>query len=519
MKREWTIGRKFGSAFGLSFALMVVMGAAGVWGARSIKGNLDETVTVTAKRLERALQAQGLTTAMFFEERSLILATLTGDTDLYTRAAARLEQELASFDEDTQALIQLARLDADRQTAGRLQASMQSWKDLNGALVAMLARNQALEAHTRSDVEGRPVREALRKDFETMIASQRETLSRDMAAADATYRLSLLSLFVLLGLATGLGAVIAAVIRGTNRRLTSALNELGGGAQQVVGASSQVSASAQSLSQGATEQAASLEETSASMEEMASMTRQNAENSQEAATQMLETERLVTGANSALSELVSSMATIRESSVQVTKIIRTIDEIAFQTNILALNAAVEAARAGEAGAGFAVVADEVRNLAQRSAQAARDTAALVEASASNATSGGTKVDAVVASMSAITTSSGRVRSLVDEVSQASRQQAQGIDQVTQAIAQMEKVTQTTAATAEESAAASEELNAQAEQTLGTVRELERMVRSDADGRPGSAPAGTGAANTLRRGPVTFRRMPTDASSLAPTGTC
>ena len=163
--------------------------------------------------------------------------------------------------------------------------------------------------------------------------------------------------------------------------LRRALNGLSDGAQQVTAASGQVSVAAQSLSQGATEQAASLEETSASMEEMASMTRKNAEN---AAGGGSADGRASSGrcseSNGALATMVASMAAIQESSEKVSKIIKTIDEIAFQTNILALNAAVEAARAGEAGMGFAVVADEVRNLAQRSAQAAKDTAGLIEES-------------------------------------------------------------------------------------------------------------------------------------------
>jgi methyl-accepting chemotaxis protein len=223
---------------------------------------------------------------------------------------------------------------------------------------------------------------------------------------------------------------------------------------------------------------------------MASMTRKNAESAHEAADQVAETGRLVSGANTALSQLVDSMSAIKESSARVTKIVRTIDEIAFQTNILALNAAVEAARAGEAGMGFAVVADEVRNLAQRSAQAARDTAALIEESAVSAEAGGARVDAVVAAMSAITASSERVRSLVGDVSTASRQQAQGLDQTTQAMGEMERTTQTTAATAEESAASSEELHAQAEQTMALVRELETLVRGQvAAAEPRHAMAG------------------------------
>jgi len=159
----------------------------------------------------------------------------------------------------------------------------------------------------------------------------------------------------------------------------------------------------------------------------------------------------------------------------VSKIIKTIDEIAFQTNILALNAAVEAARAGEAGMGFAVVADEVRNLAQRSAQAAKDTAGLIEESIARSEHGTSTVNQVATSIASITESVSQVKGLVNEVSAASQQQTQGIDQVTHAVAHMEKVTQNAAATAEESAAASEELNAQAESSVAVVRELQELV--------------------------------------------
>jgi methyl-accepting chemotaxis protein len=266
------------------------------------------------------------------------------------------------------------------------------------------------------------------------------------------------------------------------------------GAEQVMSAASQVAVSSQSLSQGATEQAASLEETSASMEEMASMTRMNADNAHQAATLMAEVDAQVATSNRMLGQMVTAMASIRDSSARVSKIIKTIDEIAFQTNILALNAAVEAARAGEAGMGFAVVADEVRNLAQRAAQAARDTASLIDEARQNAEQGGQTVEQVAAAIAQFTASVSRVKGIAEEVNTASRQQAQGIDQVTQAVSQMEKVTQTTAATAEESAAASEELNAQAEVTVQLVRELETMVGG------GTAPApvaGSGRAHSKK----------------------
>jgi methyl-accepting chemotaxis protein/methyl-accepting chemotaxis protein-1 (serine sensor receptor) len=219
------------------------------------------------------------------------------------------------------------------------------------------------------------------------------------------------------------------------------------------------------------------------MEEMAAMTRQNAGHSAQAATLMADVDRQVSQSNQALQAMVGSMASIHDSSVRVSKIIKTIDEIAFQTNILALNAAV-AARAGEAGMGFAVVADEVRNLAQRSAQAAEETAGLIEESSASAAQGAQKVDQVAAAIANITGSVGKVKTLVDDVSQASKQQSQGIDQVTQAVALMEKVTQATAANAEESAAASEELSAQAETTMVAVRSLMAMV--DGRAQEGSA---------------------------------
>jgi methyl-accepting chemotaxis protein len=304
---------------------------------------------------------------------------------------------------------------------------------------------------------------------------------------------ALASLLVGMGLALHTVRTVSAILR-------TSLSELVDGAQQVTAAATQIAGSAQSLSHGATQQAASLEETSASMEEMASMTRRNAENSQQAAVMMADTDTLVRGANASLAEMVVSMSTIKESSDKVAKIIKTIDEIAFQTNILALNAAVEAARAGEAGMGFAVVADEVRSLAQRSAQAAKDTASLIDDSIASASAGHQRVTQVSTSIHAITDSAGKVKALVDEVSVASNQQAQGIDQVAQSIAQMEKVTQRTAATAEESAAASEELSAQAEISMGVVGRLAALV----GGASGHTPRKTVSASKKSSPPAAPR---------------
>lgn len=253
---------------------------------------------------------------------------------------------------------------------------------------------------------------------------------------------------------------------------TTTLGEL---AREVLLAANEVSRMAENLAKGATEQASSLEETSASMEEIAAMTRQNAGDAAEAATLMADIDIRMRESNGALNEMMSSMQTIEESGREVAKIIKTIDEIAFQTNILALNAAVESARAGEAGLGFAVVADEVRALAQRSAQAARDTAVLIEKSMGNTEEGGRKVEMVAHAIAAISGSITQVKSLVDNVSTASHQQPQGIGQVSAALTQMERVTQSTAAMAEESAASSEELKSRAISSSDVVADLQRLM--------------------------------------------
>ena len=286
---------------------------------------------------------------------------------------------------------------------------------------------------------------------------------------------------VILAIAVVGGGILAfSIVRSVNGVLTTAVIELSESAEQVSSAAHQVSGSSQSLAQGSSEQAASLEETSASSEEMSSMTRRNAENSRQAAAFMNAVSQRVAEANRTLADMMASMDQIGASSGKISKIIKVIDEIAFQTNILALNAAVEAARAGEAGMGFAVVAEEVRNLAQRSAQAARDTASLIEESILKSTEGSRKLEEVASSIVGITESAGKVKALVDEVEASSREQAQGIDQISKAVAQMDQVTQKTAANAEESASASEELNAQSHALMSVVKRLRDLVGADSE---------------------------------------
>jgi methyl-accepting chemotaxis protein len=245
--------------------------------------------------------------------------------------------------------------------------------------------------------------------------------------------------------------------------LDKALQQVSEATEQVTSASNQISSGSQSLAQGANEQASSLEEVSSSLEEMASMTKQNADNATQAKSLSGEADQNANVGAEAMDRMSNAINKIKESSDQTAKIVKTIDEIAMQTNLLALNAAVEAARAGEAGRGFAVVAEEVRNLAQRSAQAAKNTADMITESVKNADDGVKIADEVSKSFGAIAISSKKVNDLIAEIAAASQEQSQGIDQVNSAVAQMDKVTQQNAANSEESASAAEELSSQAEE--------------------------------------------------------
>lgn len=275
---------------------------------------------------------------------------------------------------------------------------------------------------------------------------------------------------VILAIVVGLGLSLKVAFDASGS-LGEVLKNLEMGADQVAAGSSQVSSSSQQMAEGSSESASSLEQTSASLEEMAAMTRQNSANAQRAADLVEETRNMVSRGSEAVESTVSSMLKMSESADKVSRIIKTIEEIAFQTNLLALNAAVEAARAGEHGRGFAVVADEVRSLAGRSATAARDTAALIEENATRASQGvAVSHDAGIA-LKAIVQSSGKVAELVREIAAASAEQAKGIGEITSAVGQMERVVSGNAANAEELSSTSEEMSSQAKALRHLVGKL------------------------------------------------
>ena len=257
-------------------------------------------------------------------------------------------------------------------------------------------------------------------------------------------------------------AKIKAALEEISNSLNQTMGQINQTSDQVSAGSEQVSSGAQALSQGATEQASSIEELAATIAEISSQVKEIAGNASDARLQCGHTGEQVATSNEQMKEMIAAMQEISDKSGEISKIIKTIEDIAFQTNILALNAAVEAARAGEAGKGFAVVADEVRNLASKSSEASKSTAALIEGTVEAVEKGTGIANATAQSLNAVVESTKSVVDTVDKIASAAEQQASSIAQVTQGIDQISSVVQTNSATAEESAAASEELSGQAQ---------------------------------------------------------
>jgi methyl-accepting chemotaxis protein len=353
--------------------------------------------------------------------------------------------------------------------------------------IAALESNETIEKLAREYVNNMETQNSLHDNVLSLINTDLEKIDVNRTESAAHFIANIETILFEILMAMVAAIIICTLLsfylaRGITVVLTRISGHIDEGAGQVASASNQISSSSQQLAEGASEQAASIEETSSSLEEMSAMTRQNADNAGQADNLMKEANQVVGQANESMNDLTTSMEEISKASKETSKIIKTIDEIAFQTNLLALNAAVEAARAGEAGAGFAVVADEVRNLAMRAADAARNTADLIEATVVKVNDGSELVAKTDKAFGQVAKSTKKVGELVGEIASASGEQSEGIEQVNKAVTEMDKVIQQNAANAEESASSSEEMNAQAETMKASVGELVALVGGSLRGK-------------------------------------
>ncbi len=470
-----TIGKKLLLATSAMVAATLLLAAASLFSIQSLSALLLDSADRQAKKTEVVFTMRVHGMSLRAAQRGVVGFAALKEHKRLEAARKQFQDTIEKMTQLTGELERTVQTDAGRRSLADIRSAVAEWRASYATIDRLAEEGRFDGALTQAMDEAAKDADAFDRAADGILQLQRNILAANLAKADQTGSVSLWLVVViaLLSLAAGVGAVL--VVRWVNRTLRLMAEQLAEGAEQTASASMQVSSSSQSLAQGASEQAASLEETSASAHEITSMAKKNAENSQSAVSMLEKWKTLFEQSNQLLNEMQVAMRRIGESSEKVGRVIKVIDEIAFQTNILALNAAVEAARAGESGLGFAVVADEVRNLAQRSAQAAKETASLIEESTANAKQGHDKLEEVAGGIRALSEEAARVRELSDEVRSASAEQATGLDQIARAVAQMEQVTQSSAANAEESAAASEELNSQTESTRALVLRLKRMV--------------------------------------------
>ncbi|MFT3829013.1 MAG: methyl-accepting chemotaxis protein [Opitutaceae bacterium] len=461
----------------------------------TIDAGLEGEMRVATHAVEKAVAAQNNP-----ELQVLVLMCRRHEKDYFLRRDPKyldeVDQRLTEFDQKATQLGLPAAFRAEAKT---------KWAAYRAALAAIVEIDQHVATATKQAAEAAV-------EFEHALRSLADSVARHNAEEQASTARAMaasttLLLWVLAG-GLGIGGLVAATLtRGTTRPLRDAMGTLQTSADQTTSAAAQVSLASQQLAEGSSEQAASIEETSASLEEISSMAKHNSDSATQAKDLAERTRRAAEDGAAQMSEMSQALDAIKDASGNIAKIVKSIDEIAFQTNILALNAAVEAARAGEAGAGFAVVAEEVRSLAQRSAQAARETADRIADSVAKSDRGVAIGTRVAHGFADIVASARSVDHLVGEIAHASREQTQGIGQVNVAISQMDRVVQANAASAEESASAAEELNAQAECLHEAVGGLQRFIG-------GGRAAERHVAIPQLAGPVKTKIAPVEAPSPA-----
>jgi methyl-accepting chemotaxis protein len=476
-----SVSTKIIVGFCLLVLLVAITGLVGYRSGAAINTHLVKASDHTLPSVELLLEADRDLHQALVAERTMIFVNpeseqfqnlLKEHADNLTQAAERWTKFKA-----------VNRLPAEaRSIEADYEAKIAIWIDTTGRIRDARrantpeGRREAIDlTNTVAVTQFNAARDCINQLTELLAASAKA----DQALAATTHRRATLSSVgvTVLSLMVGASLTWFVGIR-LSRTLKTVVHTLSLNAGETSSAAGQISNSSQLLAQGASTQAASLEEISASLEEVSSMVRLNAEHTEKARTLTQQTRQAADHGSEEMRRMTEAVNAIASASGNISAIIKTIDQIAFQTNILALNAAVEAARAGEAGAGFSVVAEEVRALAHRSAAAAKETADKIEDSLAKSRHGVELSTRVAASLEQINARAREVDGVVQEITTASQQQSQGISQISSAVTSMDKVTQANAATAEESAAAAEELNAQTHCLHEAINQLNRLVGAE-----------------------------------------
>jgi methyl-accepting chemotaxis protein len=469
-----TIGKKLAGTFAAILALAAGNSLVSLRSAQSVGALFERTVDSDAAALETVGRMKNSSTKLRFTQRGVVLYSMSGDTAL---ADSNRRDFQTARDDVREAIRQLRALASD---GGSLQAIEAMENALAGyersfdKVSELAGEKKFAEAIAALKAAGTLGRE-MDHNSDAVVASVRQDMQQSSDLAGRSARQARMLALALLAACAGVGAMVAWIILGVSRQLRQVAAELAAGSRQLASASSQLSSNSQSLAQGASEQASAVQRVSESTSRMAQNSSQNAQAAADATRVTAQADQIGFRVAAAVQATGESIRSMDRASAEIGTILKTIEEIAFQTNILALNAAVEAARAGTAGQGFAVVADEVRNLAQRSADAARQSADPVTRSAANVKDGLQRVGRLQAEFGSSEEIRHALRNFADSVVSGSRQQAAEITQLAAILQEMNAAIQTMAANAEENAASGEQMSAQAQVLDALSTRLRVMV--------------------------------------------
>ena len=474
---------KLVGGFMIVACLLLVGGFAGWYSVTLLSNHLAEVNDSRIPAMRGLVMISDSHAAIQSDERTLLIPEFIKDDSEKAQQMNNLEKEWKIAEQGFKMVDPLPRTQEETNIWNNLKSAWENWRKEHSQVIELVNMGKREEAVTQSMGKARETFRNVEKLLSDLVSLNMKLVEEKSKTSALTVKWTK----IVTSAGTGIGIVVAILLgiffaNYITKPINQIIRRLTESAEQVSLASGQVSTASQALAEGASRQAAAVEETSASLEEMSSMTKQNAENAKQASLLMandaMQSYRVITDKMTLMQEVIKASVSASEETA---KIIKTIDEIAFQTNLLALNAAVEAARAGEMGASFAVVADEVRNLAMRSADAAKNTEALIADSTAKIQQASTLFEEISGELSSNRHIARKVTELVGEIAAASQEQAQGINQINNAVAEMDKVVQQNATNAEESASSSEEMNAQARHLNHVVGDLTNLVGGESSG--------------------------------------